>query len=192
MISFLKDLKDPWKLLVVALVAANVTAAVAVVMMLGNKKAAETARAEMRRMMETPTASDQGKTGAITREIRRLAELRTLTQTAALESTSESDVSRYIHRWADHANLSTERKITYQAKTRRRGVKDHTWTLTFQGRDTVVTREELAFFLFQIKTRTPQLKIQEIKSGASGTKAEKADRWRPEVRFVLTKEEAPQ
>jgi len=187
--SFLRDLKDPWKLLVVALVLANAVAAGAVVMMLQNKKEAEAALNEAKIMLQAPTATDQGRAAAIYKEVRKVAAVRALTRESKLRSTSETDVRRYIHNWATEAKLPLSRNISYKAVIPRPGVKDHTWTLSFTGKDANIARSDLAFFLFKIKTLTPQLKIRTIKSGPTTKDFEKADHWRPEVEFVLTKEE---
>jgi len=188
--SFLRDLKDPWKLLVAALVLANVVAAAAVVMMLQNKKESEAALNEAKIMLQTPTASDRGRAAAIYKEVKRVAAIRALTRESKLQSTSENDVRRYIHNWANEAGLPTKRQIAYKVLVPRAGVKDHTWTLSFNEKEPNISREQLAYFLWKIKILTPQLKIRSIKSGATTEDFDKADRWRPEVEFVLTKEEA--
>jgi hypothetical protein len=184
-------LKDPWKLLVAALVLANVVAAGAVVMMLRNKKAAEVALNEAKIMLQAPTATDRGRAAAIYKEVKKIAAVHAITRESKLRSTSETDVRRYIHNWATEANLPRKsRNISYKAITPRPGVKDHTWTLSFTDRDANISRSDLAFFLFKIKVLTPQLKIRTIKSGPTTEDFEKADHWRPEVEFVLTKEES--
>ena len=190
MLGFLRDLKDPWKLLVTALAVANLTAAVAVVMMIGNRKAAYAALNEAKTMLQMPTRSGSARDGVVFAEFRELEKIRAITRGSELESTSESDVRKYIHKLANSANLPTQRQIQYKVNTQRRGIKDHIGTLSFTEKDPTITREQLAYFLFKIKVLTPQLKIQSIVSGPSTEDYEKADRWKPQVVFVLTKEEA--
>ena len=188
MLGFLRDMKDPWKLLVTALVLANIFAAVAVVMMLNNRKTAEAARNEAQIMLQAPTAGDRKEEADIYRELHELAKIRALTRNSELEGTSESDVRRYIHKLANQANLPTARQIPYKTTTPRKGIREHTWTLIFTEKDPNISREQLAFFLFTITSFTPQLKIRSVSSGSSSTDPEKADRWKPQVVFVLTKE----
>ncbi|MBN2492210.1 MAG: hypothetical protein JXQ29_15290 [Planctomycetes bacterium] len=190
MLGFLRDLKDPWKLLVSALVVANLTAAVAVAMMIGNRKTAHAALNEAKLMLQTPTRASSARDGVVFSEFRELEKIRAITRGSELESTSESDVRKYIHKWANTANLPTQRQIQYKVNTLRRGIKEHIWTLSFTEKEPTITREQLAYFLFNIKVLTPQLKIQSIVSGPSTEDHEKADQWKPQVVFVLTKEEA--
>ena len=189
MLAFLRDLKDPWKLLVTALATANLIAIAAVVMMIKNKREAHAALNEAKVMMQMPARVGSARDGVIFNEFRALEKIRVITRGSELESTNESDVRKYIHKLANEAYLPTQRQIQYKVNTPRRGIKDHIWTLVFTEKDSAITRESLAYFLFKIKALTPQLKIQSIRSGSSTEDYEKADRWQPQVVFVLTKEE---
>ena len=192
MLSFLRDLKDPWKLLVTALVVANVLALVAVFLMLQNKNTAKASLREAYTMLQAPARGQSGRKNAIFNEVRKIAGIRALTRDSDLKSTDEGDVRTYIYKWADHANLPTNREVPHSSQRLRKGVREHIWKLLFKDKEPDISREQLAYFLYKIKTLTPQLKIRSINSGPSTDDATKADHWRPEIEFVLTKEEAPE
>ena len=188
MLGFLRDLKDPWKLLVMALVAANIIAMVAVFMMMQKKSDAKKARTEATEMLRMPTQDDKKNQATIFEELRDYNKIHMITQKANLDSTSQHDVENFIHKWANELALPN-RNIKYgEQKSRQKGFTDHTWRVTFDKESSYISRNKLAYFLFQIKTHLPQLKIDRIRSGNSSKKTEDADKWFPEVVFILTKE----
>ncbi len=182
--SFFRDLKDPWKLLVVALVTANLIAVVAVFLMYQNKKAARAALKEV-----VARIDPSSKKASMFEDIKQLNEMRVLTDMSGLEGTDQYQVEDFIRKSATNANLSVQ-KITYQSNTgTQKGTVDYKYTVTFATGEEGVNRKNLAYFLYNIKVRTPQIKIMSISSGSSSTNPEKADKWRPVIEFVLSKEE---
>jgi len=188
MLGFFSDLKDPWKLLVMALVAANIIALTAVVMMMQKKGEAKTARTEAMEMLRVPTQDDKKHQAVIFEELKSYSQLHRVTEKADLNSTSQHDVENFIHKWANELALP-HRNIKYgEEKSRQKGFTNHTWRVTFDKKTSYISRNKLAYFLFQIQAHLPQLKIDRIRSGNSSKKIEDADKWHPEVVFVLTKE----
>ena len=190
MLSFVRDLKDPWKLLVTALVVANILALVAVLLMLRNKNASAAALQDAYVKLDAPRDGSSSQKPALFNEVREIAKIRALTRDAELEGTDVGDVRKYINKWANHANLPSNREIPYSSQRIQKGVREHIWKLLFKDKEPNISRGQLAYFLFKIKTLTPQLKIRSINSGSATDDAAKADHWRPEIEFVLTKEEA--
>lgn len=183
--SLLANLKDPWKLLVTALALANLIAVVAVFLKFRERTAASEARAELQSWL------DPKQKGSIYKEVKTLHEMLDFQRQSGLQSTESTQVSDFIASAAREANLAVQNIATQASPGRDKGITDYKFIVTFSADEKIgVDRAQLAFFLFIIKMKVPQLKIQSINTGAGRTEVERADKWRPQIVFVLSKEEA--
>lgn len=178
--------KDPWRLLVTVLVVANVAAVVAFVLMYQERTAALAA------LKDAQHRVDHSAKATIYEAIKRLGEVNAIKSRSGLTSTKSTDVEAYLRAAAQKAGLPVREIRSSDSPGRRIGdmrIRHYKFMMTFQGGNTGVDRQRLAAMLWEIKTRTPQIKITSIESGGSTDDWQKADKWDPRIEFILSKEE---
>ncbi len=178
--------KDPWRLLVALLVLANLAAVVFFFLMMQERNAARDA------LKDAQLRVDHSKRATIYDAIKRLGEVNAIKARSGLTSTKPTDVEDYLRNAAAKAGVPVREIRSSDSPGRRIGdmrVRHYKFMMTFQAGNTGIDRQRLAAMLWEIKTRTPQIKITSIESGGSSDDWQKADKWDPRVEFILSKEE---
>jgi len=196
MFRFLLGLKDPWKLLVSALVTANLIAIVAVIMMYRNKSEAQTAKDEVEKMLAAVPAGELPESKSLFAELKKIHKIRDLQVQSQLSSTKKHAVMKYLEEQAQHVQFEAKHMIDYSddetIKTDVSTLRIHRWKYlcTEEIANNEYTRKSLAMFLFNVKTKTPQIKIESIKFGSRQlSHPDGATTMRPEIVFKLIKED---